>query len=153
VPLVSHETALRSPAINQRSVLDLIHLPAGSLDHLRPRRTLSRREWQRFLAVRLTSAQARPMEPLLTPGSIAVIDRHYNSLAPAIPHGPIYMPLKSTTPLPFAMRAMKPIASSSAPARSIPASKCSGSPPTNRPPPASSAGSVSPSLNYELRAL
>jgi len=81
VPLVSHETALRSPAINQRSVLDLIHLPAGSLDHLRPRRTLSRREWQRFLAVRLTPAQARPMEPLLAPGSIVVIDRHYNSLA------------------------------------------------------------------------
>jgi hypothetical protein len=88
VPLVSHETALRSPAINQRSVLDLIHLPAGSLDHLRPRRTLSRREWQRFLAVRLTPAQARPMEPLLAPGSIAIIDRHYNSLAPSHPARP-----------------------------------------------------------------
>ena len=88
VPLVSHETALRSPAINQRSILDLIHLPAGSLDHLRPRRTLSRREWQRFLAVRLTPAQARPMEPLLAPGSIAVIDRHYNSLAPSHPARP-----------------------------------------------------------------
>ena len=88
VPLVSHETALRSPAINQRSILDLIHLPAGSLDHLRPRRTLSRREWQRFLAVRLTPAQARPMEPLLAPGSIVVIDRHYNSLAPSHPARP-----------------------------------------------------------------
>jgi hypothetical protein len=88
VPLVSHETALHSPAINQRSVLDLIHLPAGSLDHLRPRRTLSRREWQRFLAVRLTPAQARPMEPLLAPGSIVVIDRHYSSLAPSHPARP-----------------------------------------------------------------
>lgn len=88
VPLVSHETALHSPAINQSSVLDLIHLPAGALDQLRPRRTLSRREWQRFLAVRVTSVQARPMEPVLATGSIAVIDRHYNSLAPHHPARP-----------------------------------------------------------------
>src|SRR5690348_4221917 len=44
---------------------------------------------------------------------------------------------------------MRPIASFSAPARSIPASKCSGSHPMNHPPPASSVGSVSPSLNYD----
>jgi hypothetical protein len=88
VPLVSHETALHSPAINQHAVLDLIHLPTGVLDQLRPRRTHSRREWQRFLAVRLTAAQTRPMEPVLSPGSIAVIDRHYNSLAPHHPARP-----------------------------------------------------------------
>lgn len=88
VPLVSSTTALRSPVINQRSILELIHLPAGSLDGLRPRRTLARRNWQRFLAVRLTATQAAPMEPILTPGSITVIDRHYNSLAPYHPPRP-----------------------------------------------------------------
>lgn len=88
VPLVSHLTALRSPIINQRSILELIRLPAGSLDQLRPRRTLARRNWQRFLAVRLTAAQAAPMEPILRPGSIAIIDRHYNSLAPHHPSRP-----------------------------------------------------------------
>lgn len=88
VPLVSHATALHSPVVNRRSVLDLIHLPAETLDQLRPRRTLARRDWQRFLAVRLTAQQARPMHPVLAPGAIAVLDRHYNSLAPNLPPHP-----------------------------------------------------------------
>lgn len=88
VPLVSQATALHSPVINLRSIIELIHLPAGMLDHLRPRRTLARREWQRFLAVRITAAQARPMEPTLSAGMVAVIDRHYNSLAPHQPPKP-----------------------------------------------------------------
>lgn len=88
VPLVSHATALHSPIVNQRSVLGAIHLPAGILDQLRPRRTLARRNWQRFVAVRLTAAQARPMEPVLSPDAVAVLDRHYNSLAPIHPPRP-----------------------------------------------------------------
>jgi hypothetical protein len=88
VPLVAHATALHSPIVNQRSILELIHLPVGILDQLRPRRTLARRDWQRFLAVRLSAAQARPMEPVLGAGSVAVLDRHYNSLAPNQPSRP-----------------------------------------------------------------
>ncbi|MFZ0662476.1 MAG: hypothetical protein WAM66_07285 [Acidobacteriaceae bacterium] len=88
VPLVAHTTALHSPIINKRSILGLIHLPVGTLDQLRPRRTVARRNWQRFLAVRLTPSQARPMESVLTAGSVAVIDRHYNSLAPNQPSRP-----------------------------------------------------------------
>ena len=82
VPLVSHSIALHSPIVNQRSILELIHLPSGALDQLRPRRTVTRRDWQRFLAVRLSAAQARPMDPALSAGSVVVLDRHYNSLAP-----------------------------------------------------------------------
>lgn len=88
VPLVSASTALHSPVVNQRSTLEVIHLPAGMLDQLRPRRTLARRDWQRFVAVRLSAAQARPMEPVLSAGSVAVLDRHYNSLAPNQPPRP-----------------------------------------------------------------
>jgi len=88
VPLVSHATALHSPTVNQRSILELIHLPVGTLDQLRPRRALARRDWQRFLAVRLTAAQARPMGPVLAAGSVVVIDRHYNSLVPNQPARP-----------------------------------------------------------------
>lgn len=88
VPLVSDSTALHSPVIQRRSVLELIHLPSGTLDHLRPRRTLARRDWQRFLAVRLSTAQARPMEPVFSARSVAVLDRHYNSLAPLRPPHP-----------------------------------------------------------------
>lgn len=88
VPLVSHATALQSPIVNQRSVLQPITLPFGILDELRPRRTLARRNWQRFVAVRLTVSQARPMEPVLNAGTVAVLDRHYNSLAPNHPSRP-----------------------------------------------------------------
>jgi len=88
VPLVAHATALHAPIVNKRAILELIHLPAGTLDRLRPRRTLARRNWQRFVAVRLTPAQARPMAPILQPGAVAIIDRHYNSLAPNHPSRP-----------------------------------------------------------------
>jgi hypothetical protein len=88
VPLVSHVTALHSPIANQRSILELIHLPAGSLDQLRPRRSIARRDWQRFLAVRINAAQAKPMDPVLSAGSVVVIDRHYNSLVPNHPRRP-----------------------------------------------------------------
>lgn len=88
VPLVSQTTALHSPVVNARSTIELIHLPAGTLDHLRPRRTIARREWQRFIAVRIAAAQAKPMEPILRAGMVAVIDRHYNSLAPHQPPNP-----------------------------------------------------------------
>jgi hypothetical protein len=88
VPLVSESTALHSPIIHKRAVLELIHLPAGSLENLRPRRTIARRNWQRFLAVSLTAAQAAPMHPVLRPGAVVVIDRHYNSLAPHHPSRP-----------------------------------------------------------------
>jgi hypothetical protein len=88
VPLVSASTALHSPVVNQRSILELIHLPAGMVDQLRPRRTLARRDWQRFVAVRLSAAQARPMDPVLSAGSVAILDRHFNSLAPNQPSRP-----------------------------------------------------------------
>lgn len=88
LPLVSSAAALHFPIMNQRSILELIHLPHGMLDQLRPRRSLARRDWQRFVAVRLTAPQARPMEPVLSAGSVAVIDRHYNSLAPNQPSRP-----------------------------------------------------------------
>lgn len=88
VPLVSPATALHFPIVNQRSILELIHLPDGMLDQLRPRRTLARRDWQRFVAVRLSAPQARPMEPVLSAGSVVVVDRHYNSLAPNQPSRP-----------------------------------------------------------------
>jgi hypothetical protein len=82
IPLVSNSTAIHSAVINGRSIIQLVHLPSEILDQLRPRRTIARREWHRFVAVRPTTAQAEPMTPLLRPGSILILDRHYNSLAP-----------------------------------------------------------------------
>ena len=88
VPLVSQVTAAASPAVPEAAVIAMIQLPADLLDQLRPRRAILRRDWLRFLAVRISAAQAAPMAPVLAPQSIVVIDRHYNSLAPHDPPRP-----------------------------------------------------------------
>jgi len=66
----------------------MIQLPTGILDQLRPRRAIIRRDWQRFLAVRITRAQALPMAPVLVPHAIVMIDRQYNSFLPHDPSRP-----------------------------------------------------------------
>jgi transcriptional regulator with XRE-family HTH domain len=82
VPVVSHSVALFEPNIRPAAVQSLLHLPARALGSVRARASTGRRAWQRFVAVRIPPSDAPPMDPLLLPGALAVIDRHYNSLAP-----------------------------------------------------------------------
>ena len=89
VPLVSHSSALFEPEIRPWAIQTLVHLPPGSLKSVRdsepPR---SRRKWQRFVAVRIASDDTPPMQPVVSPGAIVLIDRHYNSFAPYWPDRP-----------------------------------------------------------------
>jgi hypothetical protein len=80
VPVVSHGTALYEPYIRPGAVHMMLHLPAGALRLVKARPVASRRSWQRFVAIRIAHADALPMDPLLFPDTLAVIDRHYNSL-------------------------------------------------------------------------
>jgi hypothetical protein len=64
----------------------MLRLPAGVLQALHTRVSNARRVWQRFVAVRIPAADALPMDPLVLPEAIALIDRHYNSLAPYRPN-------------------------------------------------------------------
>ena len=80
VPVVSHYTALYEPLIRPSAVHWILHLPATALDSVHARAGGSRRTWQRFVAVRISSDDATAMEPLVFPDAIALIDRHYNSL-------------------------------------------------------------------------
>jgi hypothetical protein len=80
VPVVSHNTALFEPLIRPSTVQWMLHLPAAALEPIHARTSNARRAWQRFVAVRVPSGNALPMEPLILPDAIAVIDRHYNSL-------------------------------------------------------------------------
>jgi transcriptional regulator with XRE-family HTH domain len=82
VPVVSHAAALFEPYIRPSAVQSMLQLPAGVLQGIRARASNSRRAWQRFVAVRIAAADAPPMEPLLLPEAITLIDRHYNSLMP-----------------------------------------------------------------------
>ncbi len=88
VPVVSHPAALFEPFIRPSAVQFLLHLPAGSLQSVRPRASQSRRAWQRFVAVRIPSPDAKAMEPLVQAEALAIIDRHYISLLAYRPNQP-----------------------------------------------------------------
>ena len=88
IPVVSHATALFEPVIRPSAVQLMLHLPSGALHTVRARATNVRRAWQRFVAIRVSLADALPMEPLVLPEAIALIDRHYNSLLPYRPNRP-----------------------------------------------------------------
>ena len=80
VPLVSDATVLRNQNIPRQYVLDILRIPAGILQQFRARKADSRKDWLRFVAIRLNATEAMPMEPILHPNAIVVIDRHYTSL-------------------------------------------------------------------------
>ena len=88
VPVVSHAAALFEPYIRPSAAQNLLHMPSGLLQSIRTRVTNPRRAWQRFVAVRIPAADALPMEPLVLPEAITLIDRHYNSLMPYRPNRP-----------------------------------------------------------------
>jgi hypothetical protein len=82
VPVVSQAVALFEPVIRPTVIQSLLHLPAAALESVHSRASGARRAWERFVAVRVAAADAPPMEPLVLPEAIALIDRHYNSLLP-----------------------------------------------------------------------
>ena len=88
VPVVSHAAALFEPHIRPGAVQSMLQLPGGLLETIRTRVSNPRRAWQRFVAVRIQAADALPMEPLLLPEALTLIDRHYNSLMPYRPNRP-----------------------------------------------------------------
>jgi hypothetical protein len=88
VPVVSHATALFEPVIRPSAVQLMLHLPPGALQSVRAQPTNVRRAWQRFVVIRVAAADALPMEPLVLPEALALIDRHYNSLLSYRPNRP-----------------------------------------------------------------
>ena len=88
VPVVSHSAALFEPYIRPSGVQSVLHLPDGMLQSARTRISSARKTWQRFVAVRISSADALPMEPLILPEALVLLDRHYTSLMPYRPDRP-----------------------------------------------------------------
>ncbi|WP_420238006.1 hypothetical protein ACOBR2_20840 [Telmatobacter bradus] len=99
VPIVPHSTALFEPFIRPGSVQSMLHVPAGLLQSLHARASHTRRTWQRFVAVRISAADALAMQPLLLAEAIVLIDRHYNSLAPYRPNRPNLYAVRQGTQL------------------------------------------------------
>jgi hypothetical protein len=88
VPVVSSSVAMESAFVTAAGVIETIQVSASRLQGNRSRPSARRSQWQRFLAIRVDAQQAAAMDPILTPGTIAVLDRHYNSLAPYRSHQP-----------------------------------------------------------------
>jgi transcriptional regulator with XRE-family HTH domain len=88
IPVVSHAAAMFEPFIRPSAAHGVLRLPAGLPQSLRTRVSNQRRAWQRFVAVRIPGADALPMEPLVLPEAITLIDRHYISLTPYRPNRP-----------------------------------------------------------------
>jgi transcriptional regulator with XRE-family HTH domain len=88
IPLVSHAVASTAAVIGQSLTIETIRLPAGILDNGRPHSAKGRRDWRRFVAVRVSPEQTLSMSPPLIAHSIAVLDRHYNLLVPFRPPQP-----------------------------------------------------------------
>ncbi len=81
IPVVSHGAAIADPFIRPAAGQEMLRIHARKLESLQTRAPNSRRAWQRFVAVRVDEADAFPMDPLVQPIAIALLDRHYNSLA------------------------------------------------------------------------
>ena len=79
VPVVSHAAALFDPHIRLSAVQWMMPVRSRELQSYRSRVSFSRRGWQRFVAVAIAAADALPMEPLLLPNALVLIDRHYTS--------------------------------------------------------------------------
>lgn len=80
VPLVSQATLMYEPQVRPASIVEEIRIPSDMLHEVHAHVTPTRKRWQRFLAIRVSSLQARAMTPLLQPRAILIIDRHSNIL-------------------------------------------------------------------------
>ena len=82
VPIVSPSAALYEPNIRPSTVQHMMPVPLGIIESTHPRSSSSRHAWQRFVAIRIGSSEALPMEPIVMPDALVLLDRHYTSLTP-----------------------------------------------------------------------
>ena len=82
VVLVEGAVAASEPAITSESVREILKFKKTFLRRLRAEPAGAREPWRRFVLVRADAHDGMSMYPRLLPGSILLIDRHYNSLKP-----------------------------------------------------------------------
>ena len=85
VPLVSQAAALSEPYIRPSSIRRMVYVSPDFLGGTRPGPATGRKAWERFVAFSVPANDAQPMDPLILPDAIVLLDRHYKSLAPYRP--------------------------------------------------------------------
>lgn len=81
VAVVTHTAASLSARIKLSEILDTVEVPQSVFRSCQEDHASGKDLWQRFVAIRVDALQAAAMDPLLRQQFVAVIDRHYNSLA------------------------------------------------------------------------
>ncbi len=99
VAVVSSSVAMDEPRVAESAIIETVQVSASRLHDNRARPSTRHAHWQRFVAIRADAQQSAAMEPLLAPGAIAVLDRHYNSLAPYRAHQPTLYAVRCGTAL------------------------------------------------------
>ncbi len=79
VPMVAGSDA-GDPRIAKRNVKRALPFSTSFLNRLRPGMEGDRKNWERFLLIRVEQSTGKSMFPKLEPGFVVLIDRHYNSL-------------------------------------------------------------------------
>jgi len=82
IPLVSGAVAIFEPYIRASSVQTMMPFPAEAVKGLVARCAQGRKQWERFVAVRVSAEEALGMEPIIQGESVVVLDRHYMSFQP-----------------------------------------------------------------------
>ena len=82
IPLVHQGVAIFEPYMRAGSVQAMVPFAAGAIQGLEARCSSSRKQWDRFVAVRVGADDARAMDPVLQPEALVVLDRHYTSFNP-----------------------------------------------------------------------
>jgi hypothetical protein len=99
IPVVSPSAAMDEARIFPSSIIETIQVSASRLHDNRARPSTKHAHWQRFLAIRADTQQSAAMDPVVSPGAIVVLDRHYNSLAPYRAHQSTLYAVRSGTAL------------------------------------------------------
>ena len=81
VPVVAAKTAIEDAAVRPGAVIETVQVAAASLRGNRWWAPEKYVRWERYVAVRADAQQAAAMDPVIVPGALVVIDRHYRSLA------------------------------------------------------------------------
>jgi hypothetical protein len=79
IPLVAHAVAIFDPYIRASSTLALVPFRGVTLQGLEARCSNARRQWDRFVAVRIASEDAAAMKPEVQGDALVLLDRHYTS--------------------------------------------------------------------------
>jgi transcriptional regulator with XRE-family HTH domain len=82
VPLVTHEMAMYDQYIRESGTLGMAPFEGDAVRGLEARCSSGRRQWDRFVAVRIGLEEARGMEPVLRTEAVVLLDRHYTSFHP-----------------------------------------------------------------------